>query len=337
MDIPLPKAGHWEKVKAGKKVTTLPLPKKTASEETVELKLREEGAIIRKGGSLKNMLQKEIEATLADELKVADRLTNPDPLITLTKQDLAGKTPGGFGKGMGVVTSSIGSLDIRVAPRNVPRALRFMDTLIKLVRARGHDVQIHYQNTCVVIGEEKLNVVLRERLRKVVVYNGHWNTTELHPTGDLSFRLDSYSNKEWNDGELRLEDQLSGIIAKIETTAREWKLERMKRAREAEIRQEKQRQEEELKVKREKELLDFKLLLLRARRWDDAVRLRNYLNAVERGERRSPPPEEFVNWLAWAREKVDWYDPLVETDDELLNDVDRDTLLFRKKEVLGWR
>ncbi|WP_142688645.1 hypothetical protein [Chitinophaga polysaccharea] len=65
MDIPLPKAGHWEKVKAGKKVSILPLPGRTASEEAVELELRQEGAAIKKGPSLKNILQREIEGTLS--------------------------------------------------------------------------------------------------------------------------------------------------------------------------------------------------------------------------------------------------------------------------------
>ena len=43
-----------------------------------------------------------------------------------------------------------------------------------------------------------------------------------------------------------------------------------------------------------------------------------------------------MRWLTWAREKTDWCDPLVETDDDLLHDIDRDILLFVKKEVLGY-
>jgi len=59
--------------------------------KAVELELKEDGTAINKRPSVKKLLQREIEAALAAEPKVPDRLTNPDPLITLTKQDLAGK------------------------------------------------------------------------------------------------------------------------------------------------------------------------------------------------------------------------------------------------------
>jgi len=58
----------------------------------VELELRQEGASIKKGPSLKSILQREIEGAFAAELKVSDRLTNPDPLVAEIKQDLAGKS-----------------------------------------------------------------------------------------------------------------------------------------------------------------------------------------------------------------------------------------------------
>ncbi len=38
-------------------------------------------------------------------------------------------------------------------------------------------------------------------------------------------------------------------------------------------------------------------------------------------------PEEKKLWIEWAMKKVDWYDPLVESFDEILKDVDRNTLL----------
>jgi hypothetical protein len=34
--------------------------------------------------------------------------------------------------------------------------------------------------------------------------------------------------------------------------------------------------------------------------------------------------------IAWAREKADWYDPSVNKPDELLELVDRDTLMMEK-------
>ena len=40
---------------------------------------------------------------------------------------------------------------------------------------------------------------------------------------------------------------------------------------------------------------------------------------------------EKKEWINWAKEKADWYDPFVEKDLELLKNIDRDTLKPIKK------
>jgi hypothetical protein len=40
--------------------------------------------------------------------------------------------------------------------------------------------------------------------------------------------------------------------------------------------------------------------------------------------------EKTTAWLKWAKEKLDWYDPAVNREDELLGDVDRERLRFIK-------
>ena len=32
-----------------------------------------------------------------------------------------------------------------------------------------------------------------------------------------------------------------------------------------------------------------------------------------------------INWLDWARKKADWYDPFMEADDDIFQDLDRDS------------
>ncbi|AKD04932.1 hypothetical protein POKO110462_22875 [Pontibacter korlensis] len=43
LQVPLPKAGHWMKVKAGKKVRVAPLPLPYIGEQEVKLTVREDG------------------------------------------------------------------------------------------------------------------------------------------------------------------------------------------------------------------------------------------------------------------------------------------------------
>jgi len=47
--------------------------------------------------------------------------------------------------------------------------------------------------------------------------------------------------------------------------------------------------------------------------------------------------DELRNWLLWGRKKADWYDPLVAISDELMEDVDKDTLTRNEqKEKNHW-
>jgi hypothetical protein len=62
-------------------------------------------------------------------------------------------------------------------------------------------------------------------------------------------------------------------------------------------------------------LKEFKELTNRAKQWKRAMLLREYLAAI-------PNPD--VEWLAWARQKADWLDPLVMADDEWLTESDKD-------------
>lgn len=40
---------------------------------------------------------------------------------------------------------------------------------------------------------------------------------------------------------------------------------------------------------------------------------------------------ELQEWLSWAKSKLDWYNPMVDIEDELLSDLDKDSLTFKKK------
>ena len=71
------------------------------------------------------------------------------------------------------------------------------------------------------------------------------------------------------------------------------------------------------------------LLLKQAQRWEKTTVIRNYSDNVEaKAFAGHGVSDELNNWLSWARKKADWYDPLIEAEDELLKGVDRDKLEF---------
>lgn len=60
--------------------------------------------------------------------------------------------------------------------------------------------------------------------------------------------------------------------------------------------------------------------------------LRDYLEKVEqKAIKENSISEDLREWLSWARKKADWYDPMIEGTDELLQFVDREGLCFKKK------
>ena len=81
---------------------------------------------------------------------------------------------------------------------------------------------------------------------------------------------------------------------------------------------------------KENELSEFKDLLVKAERWQKVNNLRNYLAAVEKTIGQNDAPEKIKSWLEWSHKKADWYDPMIEGEDDLLKDVDRGNLSFKR-------
>lgn len=75
-------------------------------------------------------------------------------------------------------------------------------------------------------------------------------------------------------------------------------------------------------------------MLSNATRWQKANNLRDYINAVEeKASKDSGITLEIKDWLIWARKKANWYDPFIESEDELLNNIDKDILVIPKRNI----
>jgi uncharacterized Zn finger protein len=98
------------------------------------------------------------------------------------------------------------------------------------------------------------------------------------------------------------------------------------------IREEEERKEKEWQQRKEKELSDFKNIITQSSRWQKAGELRSYIDAVEaKAIAGNQLTDKLRDWLQWLRDKADWYDPFIEKEDELLADIDRDTMSPKKK------
>jgi hypothetical protein len=337
MCIPLPNYGHWMQVKYNKKIKKKNLPKDYKGESEVTLRLREEGE-----GMLSPFvtLQREIIKKEGDTLIVPEKLSKPSKLITDAKESLT-KDPNSDWRYKGLLYTKSNDLNISVTQANINRALRFMDTFIKVIENRNHKIITHTNSTILLIKDEKVEIYLREKFKKVVYPEAQkWPRFEFLPTGILMFSAKVFTyDLFWQDGNLPLEKQLARIIARIEIKTEETIKEKKEREEKREREREKKRIEEEKQKRKERELDDFVSLIKSSKRWHKAENLRRYIDEVEANSVRTKAySDEVKNWVSWARQKANWYDPFVLSDDEYLNEVDRDKLVFKKppKEKMYW-
>lgn len=321
-NIPLPYLGYWSKLKHGKPVKKVKLP--TSFEGKDEIIINPSNAnpdALQKVISARSNLIKEIESKHKRLLEVQSRLTNPDALIIKAKDALT--TNKNYWSDNGLIGTRSGFITIKVAPDNVQRALKFMDALIKLIRARGHEIKVDHDETYIVVFGEQLVIRLQERLRYEDVVEGKydWKTRHYYPTGIFMLRCWKViwgNQKTLADGKLLIENQLPKIVAGIELLALKEIKERLEREERWEMEKEKQRLEEE-KKRIEKERFDreeldganFQKLLGQSHNWKQSQILDEYISEIEnKAILTGALTKELQEWLRWAKEKADRFNPL---------------------------
>ena len=307
-EIPIPKLGHWQKLQHGKQ----PEKEKLSPSEKwkdVEIKLSDQDVSISPYLMRLSALAKEIEKQHPKLILVPDRLKNPDPMIVAIKPNLESqKGIGWYGLKVSV-SNSVNLLSISVAKETIPRALRFMDAFIKLSKARGHQWEINRSDTKITINGEKYGVRCREKTNRQIIETGSsWSRSELVPNGILSLKLDNFHDKEWKDGKIPLEKQLSKIMAAFELKAED---DKNRRAEIKVYREERDRIDaiNKLEIARQEwEEKKGDLLKQFAERWNKSEQVRKFIDAVESNPQ--VKTDKVMGWIKWAREQQKELDPL---------------------------
>lgn len=206
-----------------------------------------------------------------------------------------------------------------------------MDALIKLLKARGHDVIINQRGTCAVVFGEEINICLQEKLRiEETIDNYNWRSRKYFPSDLLTFRIWKtfrFRQKVWADGKKLIENQLPIILANLEILAKKEIEERIEREKRWKEQEEKERIENALRESIENEYKQFKKLFRQANLLHKANILREYVKTVEaHAFQNGQVTEELTDWIAWATNKIDWFDPLITKDDPVLDDDFRKTI-----------
>lgn len=312
--IPLPENGFWSKLKFNKHVKRVDLPVDSEINAETIVSIKKEGK--RNTDLIKKLV--ETESTINQPKK----LTKPDVLIVRAKENLQGKKTS-FRDDL--VHTDVNQLNIAVSPKNIQRALRFADMVIKLLKTLDIEVKIENSNNIAVVLGEEIAFSFQEKIayRNTIGKYG-WNERESISTDVLTFRYwlaseRSYIDKKIiSDGAEPLEKKLEQIITGLESMAQKEIENRQERERYWAEQKEKQRIEAE-RIKKEREDIrkqkqdeeNFETLLNQAQRWQKSKILREYLNEIEtQAKKHGELTPELTEWLNWARKKTKKFDPL---------------------------
>lgn len=334
-DIPLPKVGYWSKLKFNKKVVKEKLPEPL---KNPKIKLEKTNPDLYGENSVQSKIKikkRELETIETLSFEVPEKLYRPHIHVKNTKEyyKLVNKAD----KKRQWVSSidSSKALSINVSKKLRPRALRVFDTIIKILEKRGHEFSIK-RSKITILGETYF-FNLRETNKRVKKKSDSiWREYEYvyESTGMLCFKVYSFIPlKEWYDSQsIPLEEKLINIIAWLEVKAEEDEQKRINREIRHKEQEELRKKEEALQQLKDAELEKFKMVLDTATRWHKSQYLRNYIKEYEAYVIKTQTLDaDKKKWIQWAEEKADWYDPFVEKEDELLGDINKDSLEPKKK------
>ncbi|MBZ9627437.1 hypothetical protein LB450_04930 [Psychroflexus sp. CAK1W] len=333
-NIPLPKNGYWSKLKFKKKVVKEKLPKQ---DDNPKISLEKTNPLIQGGNETLTELaffKKDIYENQESELVVPDKLTKPHKFIKATieyhRELKRRKRTRDYTRNL----DSKNSISINVSDTIFNRGIRFMDTLIKVLEKRGFEISAERETKISKLNQDySLRLIEKnKRIKKESKYS--WPEYDLEPTGFLCLKMDSgYPKKEWNDTKTKpIEEKLINIIAWLELRSKEDYEAEIQREIRRKEREEIRKKEEALQKLKDEELEKFNTILNDASRWHKSQYLRNYIKEFEQYTKNTNTLDaKKEKWIQWAKEKADWYDPFIEKEVELLNDIDRDTLKPIKK------
>ncbi|MEW6172330.1 MAG: hypothetical protein AB1510_04590 [Bacillota bacterium] len=328
MNIPVPPRGYWAKLRAGGKMKKTPLPPHKGPK--IIYGNRSEVSII---GTEKTADGGKAILTFFDEaerqkildvcasIEISEQLRRPHSLIVEHRDEMAlrkkrereRKRYDFYGSGLSYLSHRNKQepdkhvLELRVSGDSMHRAYRLMDAFVRTLESLDCTVVVDGRdgNTYALVRSEKIRIIMKES------------------DGLTLFLDDRYAKRRnFRDTKTRTLDSLLGdaIVELFETS------ERIRVAREDREREERRRQEEaerryQRALRQQEEFERVAALENAATDWHTACIIREYIAAIEAGLHNEADEEKrlrMIEWLAWARDKADWFDPIVARNDPVL-------------------
>jgi hypothetical protein len=210
-----------------------------------------------------------------------------------------------------------------------------MDAFIKLLYTRGHKIEYKHNRVTGLIYGVHFEFGLREKSTVTIISDLYPNRV-YSPSGIFVFSSNPYSTKDWPDGKVLIEEKLLDILIYIELKCKRLSDIWAENDRKRQIELEAEQKRKEFLERKQAELNAVADLLNQAIRLQQAKFMRDYVDFVaQNAENDLNQNEELNDWISWAKHKIDWYDPLIQVEDDLLDDDDRKTLVERLRKKIN--
>jgi hypothetical protein len=329
LKIPLPNHGHWARLRLGKSYKKPALPEYNSTEKIQLEKRNSSDQVVPEKTHKLNQIVAEVTTQFKTLLSDKDFEGDRHPLIKSLEKDLIHRKGDSYGRFQGMWVSSSSELTVRFSRARQQTAIRFLKKLLHTLDQRGHKITVEgWSHTYLIIGQIKLEIALKERMKMIKEKQGSWDYNRNVPTGILYFQYDGWSKKEWTDEKEILDVQIPKIIAYLEVKAHELNIERIEREERFRIQEANERKHKELLELKKGEFLKFVKLMERANQWKQAQILREFISS-----NREKDNSLDASWVSWAMEKANWLDPTTDYKDELMGSYPPD---FLKEPIKFW-
>lgn len=338
--VPTPRVGYWAKLEHGKRVTKLMLPSiedEALSTITIckcDTPPEAERLSVEYDDDIMCLLKRVKEA---GPYQVGDTLRGAHPLIRAVKDALTNASPDEHELILARRPRAGDVPSVVVSKESVPRALRFMDALIKAIESVGGKIEFdgdrwHRRTVVNFAGEKASTIRLRERYnqrpndqpKESDIFRRKWrfvpNGLLLLDQGPSSYRQPYCADTV---KATCIESQIGEVLTKLVQEAGEARIRR--RAREQQRRHEAdlRSQREKLQAEQVAERRRIEGLLAEANALQQSEILRSYIRVVKRNGvangGRFQSQEAIDAWIEWASNQADRIDPLVDSPPSILD------------------
>jgi len=341
LDVPTPPSGYWAKVYAGKPVNIIPLTKTDKPVQKFGSRTNSEDI----GGTDNTVLgfmedeEREMLFAIADQIQLTNVGAKMHPKLiahrrTISEWNKNNNKIAGSHLGSRYNNEPNPVFSDAVSEESMPRVFHILDTLTHVMEPLGctlnDDLKFIIRNEIVSIQfseakdeikhintkEENFQLLKYEEDRKRNSYASKPKIRKYDHVYNGRLSITVHNTRTYRDCKsYQIEERLGDVLIQMYETADVLRKERVAREEAVCRRKEEERLKEERRKLYNAEVERTVTLNNLAEDYDRASKIRSYVLAVEAIGNKD---EKTLNWIEWARNKADWYDPTIARNDEFL-------------------